>query len=190
MNETISAPSRKYVYVALGLIIAQAVILFIMGRPSLCECGSIKVWTAAVTSSENSQQLTDWYTFSHIIHGFIFYLFLKLLFPRLPIATRFLLAVGIEVSWELWENSTYIINKYREQALAQGYTGDSILNSVADTLAMVIGFLAAWRWPVWAIIVLAIAMEIFVGYSIRDNLLLNVLNFIHQSEFIRTWQSG
>jgi hypothetical protein len=143
-----------------------------------------------VQSSGNSQHLSDWYTFSHIIHGFIFYFLLSVLFPRLPITKRLLMAMGIEIAWELSENTPWVINKYREQALAQGYTGDSIINSVSDTLAMVFGFILARRLPVWSIILLALLMEVIVGIYIRDNLTLNILNFVHQFEFIRHWQSG
>ena len=141
-------------------------------------------------SSGNSQHLTDWYSFSHIIHGFIFYLALWYFFPRMSLGYRFLLALGIEAGWEILENTPWLIEHYRQQALAQGYVGDSIINSLSDTLAAALGFLLAWRLPVLLIVVLGIAMELFVGFSIRDNLTLNVLGFFHQFEFITTWQKG
>src|SRR3989344_7022491 len=180
----------RVIFGALALVVLQVFVLYILGQPSICECDYIKVWEGVVLSSGNSQHLTDWYTFSHIIHGFLFYLCLWYFFPRMPLGLRFLLAVGIEVSWEIIENTPMVIEHYREQALAQGYTGDSILNSVMDTVAMIAGFLMAWRWPVWAVILLAIGMEIFVGYAIRDNLILNVAGFFHQFEFISEWQTG
>jgi hypothetical protein len=179
---------------ALALIalfaLTQALTLYFFGQPFLCACGTVKVWEGDVGSSGNSQQVTDWYTFSHVIHGFIFYFVLWYFFPRMPLLQRLALAVGIEVAWEITENTPWLISQYREQALSAGYSGDSILNSLSDTVAMTLGFLFASRAPVWATIFTAIGFEIFVGYTIRDNLTLNVLNFIHQFDFIRAWQSG
>lgn len=183
-------PRRTYILLGLGLIALQAGILYLFGQPGICECGYIKLWEGVVLSAGNSQHLTDWYTFSHVIHGFLFYLALWYLFPRMSVAMRLLLAMGIEVGWELFENTPMVIAHYREQALAQGYTGDSIINSIFDTLAMVFGFLLAWRVPILGIIGIALALEIFVGYSIRDNLTLNILNLIHQFPSIAAWQAG
>src|SRR3989338_3568330 len=180
----------RIVFGAIALIGLQALALFLLDQPSICECGYIKAWEGVVLSSGNSQHLTDWYTFSHVIHGFLFYLALWFFFPRMPIAARFLLAFGAEAAWEVFENTPMVIEHYRQQALAQGYTGDSILNSVTDTLAMAVGFFIAMRWPVWVIVLLAVGMEVFVGYSIRDNLTLNIVGFFHQFDFITEWQSG
>ena len=110
--------------------------------------------------------------------------------PRLPAPQRFLIALFAEAGWEILENTPYVINVYRQQALAQGYVGDSILNSVSDVAMMSIGFLLAWRLPASATVALAIGLELFVGWSIRDNLTLNLLNFIHEFEFIKHWQNG
>ena len=177
------------IYAAL-LLAVQALVLYLFGQPAICECGYVKLWEGVVLSSGNSQHISDWYTFSHIIHGFVFYLGLWYFFPHMSLGKRFLFAVGIEIAWEIIENTPMVINHYREQALAQGYTGDSILNSVSDTIAMVFGFVLAWRLPVWMIIALGLALEFFVGYMIRDNLTLNVLNLIHQFPAIAAWQIG
>ncbi len=177
-------------FLAIVLLALQAVALYVLGQPAICECGYIKFWEGIVRSAGTSQHLTDWYTYSHIIHGILFYALYSLLFPRLPITTRFLLAIGTEVTWETVENTTMVIDKYREQALAQGYVGDSIINSLCDTLVMVIGFLTAWRLPVRASVTAVLFFELFVGYSIRDNLTLNILNFIYIFPFIDTWQQG
>jgi hypothetical protein len=165
-------------------------VLFFMGQPLICECGYIKLWEGVVLSPGNSQHLTDWYTFSHVIHGIIFYWILWLLFPNMPVGMRLVLAIGIEAGWEMFENTPMVIEHYREQALAQGYVGDSIINSLMDTLAALFGFIWAWRMPVWASIAAIVGMEAFVGYSIRDNLLLNITGFFYQFEFIQDWQSG
>ncbi len=175
---------------AAALIVVQALALHFMGQPWICTCGTIRLWEGDVSGPENSQHLTDWYTFSHIIHGLGFYLLLKLIAPKLPLATRFAIAIGLEAAWEIAENSTMIIERYREQALAQGYFGDSIVNSVTDTLAAALGFALARLLPVKASIALAIALELFAGYMIRDNLTLNIIQLIHPVEAISRWQAG
>ncbi len=182
--------ARRVVLFAGFLIALQALILYLLGQPLICECGYVKLWEGLVLSAGNSQHLSDWYTFSHIIHGFLFYLALWYFFPRMPLAYRFLIAVGIEVALEVVENTPWLIDHYRQQALAQGYTGDSIINSLSDTLAMALGFLLAWRLPLVAVVLLGVGMELWVGYSIRDNLLLNVTGLFHQFDFITKWQSG
>ena len=181
---------KRTLLIGAGLLALQALVLYLLGQPSICACGYVKFWENNVLSSGMSQHLFDWYTFSHIIHGFIFYGVLRLLFPRMSVLTRLLLAMGIEIGWEIAENTPFVINAYREQALAQGYTGDSILNSVMDTVSMLLGFFLAFRLPVSVTIFLAILFEVFVGYMIHDNLTLNVLNFIHQFDFIHDWQAG
>lgn len=143
-----------------------------------------------VAGPENSQQLADWYTPSHVIHGFLFYGVARLLLRRRPLAARLALAVAIEVAWELAENSPPVIERYRQQALAQGYVGDSIVNSLADTAAMASGFLLARLLPARATIALAVALELAVLWAIRDNLTLNVIQLVHPVEAISRWQAG
>ncbi|MDP2648404.1 MAG: DUF2585 family protein [bacterium] len=173
-----------------GVFAVQGTVLNWLGQPFVCECGHLSLWVGEVFSAENSQQLLDWYSFSHIIHGFIFYWLVGKLFPRLPLGVRLLLALGIEAGWEMFENTPMVIEAYRQQALAQGYTGDSIINSLSDTLMMVGGFLFASRVSVRYVVAIAIAMELFTGFLIRDNLTLNVLNFVAPIPAIEEWQSG
>lgn len=183
---------RNFIILAAGIIFIFGLILFLMGQPLICECGYIKAWHGITLSSENSQHLSDWYSFSHIIHGIIFYgiYFLVARKIPLPLGIGFILALCIEVSWEIFENTDFVINRYREVTISLDYFGDSVINSVFDVLFMILGFFAARKLPVWATIGAVIFFEIFVAYFIRDNLALNIIMLIYPFEAILEWQRG
>ncbi|KEQ07065.1 hypothetical protein GV67_22790 [Pseudorhizobium pelagicum] len=181
---------RLWIGVALALFLLQIAVLYAMGRLPICECGYVKLWEGGVNSSGNSQHLSDWYTPSHIIHGFLFYGLAWLLFRRAPIAARLSLAVLIEAAWEILENTPMVIDRYRTATMALGYTGDSILNSAMDTVFMALGFFAAARLPIWLTIAITLAFELATGWIIRDNLTLNVLMLLWPVDAIRAWQGA
>jgi hypothetical protein len=173
-----------------AFVLLQAVSLAAMGLPLICACGTIDLWHGNPSGAQTSQHLTDWYTVTHILHGFGFYFALWAVAPRISLGMRLALAVGLEAGWEVLENTPFVMDRYRQSALARGYFGDSVINSVFDTLAATFGFLLARVMPIWSSVVLIVAIELFLGYMIRDNFTLNVIQLLHPSELISRWQSG
>jgi len=175
---------------ALLVVIAAAAVEFAMGRVPVCRCGYVKLWHGVVNSSESSQHITDWYTFSHVIHGIGLYALLWLVARRMPPSTRLVLAAALEATWEVFENTPFVIERYRAVTISLDYYGDSIVNSMSDIAAMILGFWIAKRVPVWASLALVVGLETTVGAIIHDNLTLNILMLIHPFEAIKRWQLG
>lgn len=134
--------------------------------------------------------LADWYSFSHLVHGFLFYWLLRLVGPNLPAQPRFLVALAIEAAWEVIENTPMVIDRYRQATAALGYTGDSMLNSLSDIAMMALGFLAARKLPTWASLVAVLLLELVPLLVIRDNLLLNIWMLLAPHEGVRAWQTA
>jgi len=189
-------PNGRAMFATFAIIVSAAAILLAMGRVPICTCGTVKLWHGVVQSAENSQQLTDWYSLSHVIHGLIMYFVAWLLWTRWRLfggrPARFALpiVVLVEAAWEICENSPMIIDRYRAVTVSFGYTGDSVLNSMGDIGSMIVGFLIASRLPWRASVALAIGFELLTLYVIRDNLTLNVVMLFWPIEAIRQWQAA
>src|SRR5688500_3905090 len=157
---------------ALLILLAAVALLVAMGRPPICTCGEVRLW--GPVGPMQSQMLADWYSPSHIVHGFLFYAALHLAARSWPVERRFLVALLVETAWEVAENTPAVIDRYREATIALGYSGDSILNNLSDIAMMAVGFLAARRFPLWASVLVVVLLELVPLIVIRDNLVLNV----------------
>jgi len=181
--------SRRTWILAALMLASAAAILLAMGRNPICTCGTVSLWVGTRDSPQTSQMLADWYSLSHVVHGLLFYAALWLVARRLDVGSRFLLAIFIEASWEVIENTPMVIDRYRATTAALGYTGDSVINSLSDILMMVLGFLLARKLPLWAAALLLLALEVIPLFAIRDNLTLNVWALIAPSHAVQAWQA-
>ena len=182
--------SGRILLVSTAIVVATAAILLAMGRVPICTCGTVKLWHGVVFSSENSQHLTDWYSFTHIVHGFAFYGLLWVVGRRWSVGARLVAATVIEGGWEILENTNMVIERYREVTISLDYFGDSVINSTADIVMMMVGFVIAMRVPTAVSVAVVIALEVFLLLAIRDNLLLNILMLLSPVDAVREWQSA
>jgi hypothetical protein len=179
--------TTPYVLSAAIMAVAAAILLY-MGRVPWCACG-IDLW-GTINTSEGSQQLFDWYTPSHLLHGVLFYAVLWLVARRLDVGWRLVIAMLIEAAWEMVENTNAVIERYREVTISLDYFGDSVLNSVMDMAAMWVGWWLSMRLPVWASVAIVIGFEVLTMAIIRDGLALNIIMLLAPNEAIRSWQAG
>lgn len=175
--------------VAVGVVLLLMVVLLrAQGRLFLCACGQFEIWTSDTCSSNNSQQLFDPYSFTHVLHGFLFFYLVALVLRRLSWSSQLLLALALEAAWEVFENSSFVIDRYRTATAALGYQGDTVVNSIGDLACAVIGFLIAravgLRWS----LILFVLLELILVLWIHDSFLLQILMLIRPIEAIKSWQ--
>ena len=182
--------SRRSIAYILIIFVAAGALLYSMGRPLICTCGTVELWVNSSVSPKTSQMIADWYSPSHFLHGLIFYAALWLAARNWTVERRFFIALLVEAAWEVLENSPMIIDRYREATVAIGYTGDSVINSLSDIAMMALGFAAARRLPVWASLLLLVVLELIPLFVIRDNLTLNIWMLLAPSDAVRAWQAG
>ena len=181
--------TRVLQIVAAGVVLLLMIVLLrAQGRLFLCACGQFEIWTSDTCSSNNSQQLFDPYSFTHILHGFLFFYLVVLVFKRLARSWQLVLAIALEAVWEVFENSSFVIDRYRTATAALGYQGDTVVNSVGDLLCAVIGFLIAQRFGVRNSLILFALFELILILWIRDSLLLQILMLVVPIEAIKSWQ--
>jgi hypothetical protein len=174
-----------------ALVICLAVFLEIkMGRNISYQHGPVRLWSGDIKSDQNSQQIFDPYTLTHVIHGALFYGLTRLALGSPPIAICAIVAITLEAAWEVYENTDQVINRYRAATISLGYFGDSVINSLTDMLACLAGLLLAWRLPTMVTVTWVVVVEVILAFWIRDNLTLNIIMLIHPINAIRAWQMG
>lgn len=176
---------------AFCLVISSGLVQFAMGRIWWCKCGLARPWSGEIATLHNSQHLFDPYTFTHVLHGIAFYAIIWLVVNRCTGAgVRFVIAVGIEAVWEIIENTSLVIDRYRATTISIGYYGDSILNSLTDIVACSLGYMLAMCLPIWVSVTIFVSVEAILLWWIRDSLLLNILMLIRPHEAVKSWQQG
>mgnify|MGYP001563034257 CR=1 FL=1 len=184
---------NRIISITLAIVVIigfAAVTEYSFGRPLSYKYGPIELWSETINSNANSQQIADPYTFTHVIHGFAFYGLLSLVPGPLSLGTRATLTVAMESGWEVLENTDWVINKYREETISLDYYGDSIINSVFDIFACLVGFLIAARLRTRMTVLLFILIEVALTFWIRDNLTLNILMLLCPLKTVKVWQMG
>lgn len=183
--------TRRLPFVMAALMLPLAALVeWANGRTLICPCGQVKLFAPQVLPGEDSQHLTDWYSFTHIVHGMLFFFLLWLVARRVSLSWRFAIAVAMEAGWEVFENSRFLIERYRTTTMSVDYHGDSILNSMSDILAAMLGFWVVSRLPGWAGFAVAVAIEIGLALIVRDNLTLNIVMLVWPVQAILTWQAA
>jgi hypothetical protein len=170
------------------VLLLMIVLLRAQGRMFLCACRYFDVWTSDTCSSNNSQQLFDPYSFTHVLHGFLFFWLIALLFKRLTASWQFLLALLLESAWEVFENTSFVINKYRSETAALGYQGDTVVNSLGDLACALVGFLVARQLGLRRSLILFLLLELVLMLWIHDSLLLQIVMLVRPMEAIKLWQ--
>lgn len=180
----------RTVLACLAIAVAAVVILNLQGRVWWCQAGDYTPWSWDIWTSHNSQHILDPYTFTHILHGVLEYWLIGLVFWKVPLKWRFVIGIFIESSWEVAENTSYIINRYREETVSLDYFGDSIINSLTDIVSCALGFLIAHKIRFWKSLAFFLLTELVLILTIRDSLIINLIMLIYPIEGIKLWQIG
>ena len=185
----ISGSNKMLVSIVAGVVLlAMVVLLRVEGRNFICTCGQFAIWIGDSCSSNTSQQLLDPYSLTHILHGFLFFWLMALLFKRMPGAWQIWLALLLESAWEVFENTSFVINKYRTETAALGYSGDTVVNSLGDLACAVVGFIVARQLGLRRSLIVFVAVEVILILWIHDSLLLQILMLVRPVEAIKSWQ--
>ena len=182
--------SRKTLVCAICIAVLAAIILATQGRVLWCQAGDDVPWSFDIWSTHNSQHLLDPYSFTHMLHGVAEFWILFVLFGNVPVRWRLLIAIGIEACWEIAENSSFVIERYRAATISLDYFGDSILNSMSDIVFCATGFVVASKLRFWRSLALFIATEAVLILTIHDSLLINILMLLYPIDAVKHWQMG
>jgi hypothetical protein len=185
-----TAPAWTDVAIVALMITLSGALLHAMGRPLVYRHGPVRLWSGNIESDQNSQQLADPYTFTHITHGVLLFGLVSLAGRRLPARARIVIAIALECAWEVFENTDTVIQRYRSVTVSLGYYGDSVLNSTGDILAASVGAFLAAQLPLWLLVLGVLLIEVALAAWIRDNLTLNIVMLLRPIEAIRRWQGG
>ena len=175
---------------ALAVVIAATISLNFQGRFWWCQAGDYSPWAWNIWTRHNSQHIIDPYSFTHILHGVLEFWLIGLVFKRVPLAWRFVMAIAIESTWEVAENTNYIINRYREATISLDYFGDSIINSLADIVCCATGFVIGYKLRFWRSLIFFLLTEVILIFWIRDSLIVNIIMLVYPVDAIRQWQMG
>ena len=167
---------------------ATAILLRLEGRLWICSCGTVLIWVGQTCSSDNSQHIFDPYSFTHVLHGVLFFWLIAWLVPRLKPVSQLALAGAVEALWEVFENTNFVIERYRTATAALGYNGDTVVNSLGDIICCLLGFMIAWRLGLRRSLIAFVALEFVLILWIRDSLLLEILMLVAPVDLIKTWQ--
>ena len=171
-------------------VVISVVLLKVLGRVWWCQVGDWSPWSWGVWSAHNSQHIFDPYTFTHVLHGILFFWIASLIFPKVPLAWRLLMAISVECAWEVVENTNMVINRYREATISLDYYGDSVINSLADILSFAFGFWLTYKLRFWLSLAFFVLVETVLLFWIRDSLILNIIMLLYPVEAIKKWQTG
>ena len=187
-RKTIDRRKLAPVVATIAILPLMALLLWAEGRMLLCACGEFKVWIGDTCSSSNSQQLFDPYSFTHILHGFVLFWLIALIFRRLKPGWQFSLAVALEAAWEVFENTRFVIEHYRAETAALGYQGDTIVNSFGDLICAIVGYLVARQLGLRRSLIVFFVIEVILAVWIRDGLLLQLVMLLRPVESVKLWQ--